>query len=144
MLSEFDIFKDYLKQHQLRWTAQRKRILEVFLNTKGHIHIDDLHKQVRSQDPTIGIATLYRTLKLIVEAGLAHMNSFNDRKTYERSYKVGHHDHLICTLCGKTIEFEHPLIEKYQLEICERNSFSLKSHRMELFGVCAECRAEKK
>ena len=140
MLNEFDIFKDFLRHHHLRWTPQRKLILEVFIEQQGHIVIEDLHKKIHSQDPTIGIATLYRTMKLRVDAGLADMHTFNERTTYERLYKVRHHDHLICKVCGRTIEFEHPLIEKYQLEVCERHGFTLRSHRMELFGICNECR----
>ena len=139
MVDEFDIFKDFLKQKQLRWTPQRKLILMVFLQNKGHISIDDLHKHIQDKDATIGIATLYRTMKLLTEAGLAEMHNFNEKTTYEHLYQVKHHDHLICKLCGRTVEFEHPLIEKYQLEICQQHGFTLKSHRMELFGICNEC-----
>ena len=139
MLNEFHIFKDFLHHLNLRWTPQRKLILEVFLQLEGHIPIEDLHKRIHQQDPTIGIATLYRTMKLLVDAGLADIHTFNDKTTYERLYQVKHHDHLICTNCGKMVEFEHPLIEKYQLDICERHDFTLKSHRMELFGICREC-----
>jgi len=139
MLDEFDIFKDFLKHHHLRWTPQRKSILKVFLQQKGHVPIDDLHKKIQAQDPTIGIATLYRTMKLLMDAGLAEMHTFNEKTTYEHLYQIRHHDHLICKVCGKTVEFEHPLIEKYQVEVCERHNFTLKSHRMELFGICYEC-----
>ena len=140
MVNEFDIFKDFLQQQQLRWTPQRKLILKVFLQQKGHISIDDLHKHIQNEDGTIGIATLYRTMKLLTEAGLAEMHNFNEKTTYEHLYQVRHHDHLICKICGKTVEFEHPLIEKYQLEICQQHGFMLKSHRMELFGICNECK----
>ncbi len=139
MVNEFDIFKDFLKERNLRWTPQRKVILEVFLNQEGHIHIEDLLHRVKIQDPTVGIATLYRTMKLLVDSSLADMHTFNEKTTYERLFQVRHHDHLICKICGKMVEFEHPLIEKYQLEVCERHGFTLKSHRMELFGICKEC-----
>jgi len=139
MLNENDIFKDYLQQFNLRWTPQRKLILDIFLKLSGHVHIDDIYSRVREQDPTIGIATLYRTMKLLVESGLAEVHTFNDKTTYERLFQIRHHDHLICKVCDKTIEFEHQLIEKYQLEICERHGFTLKSHRMDLFGICKDC-----
>ena len=67
MLDEFDIFIDFLKQQNLRWTPQRKSILKVFLQQEGHVPIDELHKKIRSEDPTIGIATLYRTMKLLID-----------------------------------------------------------------------------
>jgi Fur family transcriptional regulator, ferric uptake regulator len=139
MLNEYDIFKDYIKQFNLRWTPQRKLVLDVFIQKLGHVHIDDIYNRVREKDPTIGIATVYRTMKLLVESGLAEVHSFNNKTTYERLFQVRHHDHLICKICNKTVEFEHPLIEKYQLEVCERNGFTLKSHRMALYGICKDC-----
>ena len=139
MNNELDIFVDYLKQHNLRCTPQRNLILKNFLEMEGHVTVEDLHKKIRPEDPTIGIATLYRTMKLLIDAGLVEMHNFNDKTTYERLYMVKHHDHLICQICNKTVEFEHPLIEKYQQEVCERHGFALKSHRMELFGVCSKC-----
>ena len=140
MVNEFDIFKDFLRERNLRWTPQRKLILEIFLGQDGHIHIEDLHIIIKAQDPTIGIATLYRTMKLLVDSGLADIHTFNEKTTYERLFQVRHHDHLICKICGRTIEFEHPLIEKYQLEICQHHGFTLKSHRMDLYGICKDCR----
>ena len=139
MLDEYDIFKDYIKQFSLRWTPQRKLVLDVFLQQPGHVHIDDIYDRVREEDPTIGIATIYRTMKLLVESGLAEVHSFNNKTTYERLFQVRHHDHLICKICNKTVEFEHPLIEKYQLEICQLHGFNLKSHRMDLYGICKDC-----
>jgi Fur family transcriptional regulator, ferric uptake regulator len=140
MLNEYDIFKDFLQQHNLRWTPQRKLILDVFLQLSGHVHIEDINYRVREQDSTIGIATLYRTMKLLVNSGIAEMHTFNEKKTYERLFQVRHHDHLICKICKKTVEFEHHLIEKYQLEVCERHGFTLKSHRMDLYGICKDCK----
>jgi len=141
MLDEFDLFKDFLRQQKLRWTPQRKMILKVFLSFKGHVQIESLHKEIQKQDPSIGIATLYRTLNLLVSSELVEAHSFQSgKKTYERMFHVRHHDHLICTSCDKTIEFEHPLIEKHQVEICETYGFTLKSHKMELLGICNNCR----
>ena len=143
MLNEFDIFKDFLQQKNLRWTPQRKMILEIFLSFDTHVDIESLHQKIQEQDPSLGIATLYRTLKILVDCELVEAHSFHDgKKSYERKFRVQHHDHLICTQCEKTIEFEHALIEKYQIEICEEYGFTLKSHKMELMGVCENCRKE--
>ncbi|MBT3923524.1 MAG: transcriptional repressor [Nitrospina sp.] len=140
MLNEFDLFKDFLRQQNLRWTPQRKMILEVFLSFEGHVEMEALHKQILIHQPDLGIATLYRTLKLLTDCGLIEAHSFqNGKKTYERMFHVRHHDHLICTRCGDTVEFEHPLIEKYQLQICEQYGFTLKHHKMELLGICRNC-----
>lgn len=141
MFNELDIFKDFLHQQQLNWTPQRKKILEVLLSCEKHISIELLHEKIQERYPSIGISTLYRTLKLLVDCGLVESHSFKSgKKTYELILNVGHHDHLICTQCETTIEFEHPLIERYQMEICERYNFTLMSHKMDLFGVCKDCR----
>jgi Fur family transcriptional regulator, ferric uptake regulator len=140
MLNEFDIFKDFLHQRNLRFTPQRKLILEIFLSFDGHVQMEQLYEKMRTRNPDLGIATLYRTLNLLVESDLAEAHSFqNGKKVYERMFHVRHHDHLICTHCEETIEFEHPLIEKYQIMVCEQYGFILKSHKMELFGICGKC-----
>ena len=144
MIDEFEIFKDFLLQQKLRWTPQRKMILDVFLSFKGHVQIETIHKKIREQDPSLGIATLYRTLNLLVDSELVEAHFFQDgKKTYELKFRVRHHDHLVCTSCEKTIEFEHPLIEKYQVEVCEAYGFTLKSHTMKLLGICNNCRMKK-
>lgn len=140
-MDEFDLFKDFLQLQKLRWTPQRKMILDTFLSFEGHVQIESLYKKILERDPSLGIATVYRTLNLLVDCELVEAHSFqNGKKTYERMFQVRHHDHLICTTCEKTIEFEHPLIEKYQVEICEAYGFTLKSHKMELLGICNKCR----
>ena len=76
MLDEFDIFKDFLRQQKLRWTPQRKMILNIFLSFEGHVDIESLHKKIREQDPSLGIATLYRTLKILTDCDLVEAHSF--------------------------------------------------------------------
>lgn len=144
MVHEIEILRDYLRQNQLRLTPQRQTILEVFLNTGGHVEIDELFPFVQREDPSIGIATLYRTMNLLVECGLARENTAaQGRKNYEQAYRQRHHDHLICTACGKIVEFEHPLIEKYQMEVCREYNFTLNQHRMEIYGTCTPCQNSK-
>jgi Fur family ferric uptake transcriptional regulator len=144
MLNEIGILRDFIKQHRLRWTVQRKTVLEVFLEMNGHVSVEELFEAVQKTDLSIGIATVYRTVALMVECGLARENiSLNGGKSYEKLYREGHHDHLSCISCGKLVEFEHPLIEKLQLDVCQQHNFALSSHRMNLYGLCAICREGK-
>ena len=127
----------------LRMTEQRRLIARVLQEATDHPDVEQVYSRAIKFDPAISIATVYRTLNLLVECELVEANSFQSgKKTYERMFHVRHHDHLICTSCEKTIEFEHPLIEKYQVEICEAYGFSLKSHKMELLGICNNCRVK--
>jgi Fur family ferric uptake transcriptional regulator len=131
----------YLDEHNLRHTRQRDAILEVFLDVRGHITAEDLYERVRSEHTNIGYTTVYRTMKLLCDAGLAAERKFEDGVTrYEISHE--HHDHLVCVRCGKIIEFECRMIESAQDEIAERYGFRVLRHRHELYGHCRECRED--
>ncbi len=131
--------EDYLTRHGMKHTRQRAAILDAFLNQAGHITSEELHERVREEHPEIGAATVYRTLKLFCDAGIAHAHHFRDGLTlYER--ERAHHDHLICLGCGEIIEFESAVIEKQQLKIAESYGYRLTKHRLHLFGYCPSCR----
>jgi Fur family ferric uptake transcriptional regulator len=137
-------FRSLLNQHMekrgLRSTDQRRLIVETFFKAPNHISIEELLAEVRTQDPRVGYATVYRTLKLLTECGVAFERKFGDGLTrYELADEESHHDHLICIECGKIVEFEEPKIEELQEKIAERYGFALKSHKHEMYGTCAEC-----
>ncbi|MDA0692948.1 MAG: transcriptional repressor [Nitrospinae bacterium] len=145
MFNEFEILRGYLRESDLRFTPQRQTILEVFLESEGHVEADDLFLEIQKIDSSIGIATVYRTLNLFVECGLARQNVLGrGQKSFEKLYRQGHHDHLICLQCRNIVEFEHPLIEKYQLEICQSHGFTLNQHRMEIYGYCSSCQKNRR
>jgi Fur family ferric uptake transcriptional regulator len=127
----------YLEEHNLKHTKQREAILEVFLEAKGHITSEDLYQDVRARHPQIGYTTVYRTMKLLCEAGLAHEHNFDGTARFEIAQE--HHDHLVCTRCGKIIEFECEMIESAQTRIAASYGFRVLRHRHELYGHCADC-----
>ena len=128
----------YLEQHSLKHTKQREAILQVFLEATGHITSEAIFEHVRTRHLSIGYTTVYRTMKLLCDAGLAHDRVFEDGVTrYEIPHE--HHDHLICTLCGRIVEFECQMIESAQDRIAARYGFSLLRHKHELYGHCPDC-----
>jgi Fur family ferric uptake transcriptional regulator len=131
----------YLEEHSLKHTKQREAILDVFLEAKGHITSEDLYQAVRSRHAQIGYTTVYRTMKLLCEAGLAHEHNFDGTARYEIAHE--HHDHLVCTRCGKIIEFECEMIESAQNRIAASYGFRVLRHRHELYGHCAECQTSR-
>ncbi len=132
----------YLESKGLKQTRQREAVLDVFLEATGHITSEEIHQQVRDRFPRIGYTTVYRTMKLLCEAGLAHERHFDGGVTrYEIPHE--HHDHLVCTRCGRIIEFECQMIESAQEEIALRYGFKVLRHRHELYGHCAACRKEQ-
>ncbi|PCJ19129.1 MAG: transcriptional repressor [Candidatus Cloacimonadota bacterium] len=133
----FTLFESYLKKQSLKLTKQRQEILTQFLNSKKHISAEDLHLSFKKTNSKIGFSTVYRTLKLLNDCGLAREHQFGDRYTrYENSFETNHHDHLICTECGKIIEFESIEIENLQEKIAEENNFKIIDHKLELYGIC--------
>jgi len=143
---EFRIFYEHIKRTGLKKTGQRDLILDVFLRTEGHVSSEDLYEIVKREDATIGFTTVYRTLKLLQECGLArNVQSYDGRMLYEHDFKHDHHDHLICTSCGTLIEFFSETIEKIQDRITDEHRFKPISHSLRIFGICWECqvRAEK-
>lgn len=138
------VFADYLAKMNLKMTPQRRLILDVFLRGDDHYASEDLYNLVKAEDRSIGQATVYRTLKLLSESGLAKEVHFGDGVTrYERKYGSAHHDHIICEVCGKTVEVVDEQIEHLQERLAESHGFLLTGHKMYLYGVCSECRAKK-
>ena len=138
---EINVLEDYISKNKLKITKQRRTVLKAFLECKNHISVEELYNIALKAEPKIGLATVYRTLALLTKSGLALEMDFGDgQKRYESSYESVHHDHMVCTECGKIIEFNHPLIEKYQEEVAEQNSFKLPSHKLDLFGHCSSCK----
>lgn len=132
----------FLESHSLKHTKQREAILDVFLEAKGHVTSEQIYQHVREAHPQIGYTTVYRTMKLLCDAGLASERHFDDGITrYEIEHE--HHDHLVCTKCGKIVEFECEMIERTQDEIAERYGFRVLRHRHELYGHCEACREDR-
>ena len=143
MTEEQEVFHRHIQRAGLKRTAQRDLILEVFLRTEKHLTSEDLYRLVQKEDPTIGQTTVYRTLKLLTEAGLAREVRFGDGRTrYEHNYKHPHHDHMICTECGKTIEFFSAELEAIQDAIAAKHHFQTTHHTLRMFGFCATCQRE--
>jgi Fur family ferric uptake transcriptional regulator len=140
---EHTALAEYLEGHNLKHTRQREAILEVFLGVKGHITSEELYQQVREKHPQIGYTTVYRTMKLLCEAGLASERHFDDGLT-RFEIEQEHHDHLVCTRCGCIVEFECSMIEQAQQDIVKRYGFRLLRHRHELYGHCPECQKRER
>jgi Fur family ferric uptake transcriptional regulator len=134
----------YMAKQGLRSTEQRRVIIDAFFDGPEHVSIDELLERVRKLDSKIGYATVYRTMKMLSDSGIAHEQKFGDGFTrYELADDEAHHDHLICVDCGSIQEFEEPLIEQLQDRIASRYGFQVQHHKHELYGLCAACRSRR-
>jgi Fur family transcriptional regulator, ferric uptake regulator len=138
---ELQVFIEHLQLNKLKLTPHRELILELFLRDEGHRSVEDIFRAVREQDPRIGYTTVYRTMKILVECGLAREIDLADGITrYEHLYNHAHHDHMICMQCSKSIEFYDPGIEEVQDNASEHLGFKVLDHRLQIYGLCRECR----
>jgi Fur family transcriptional regulator, ferric uptake regulator len=132
---------DYVASHRLKVSKAREQIVEVFLGLQDHVDLAEILAHVRRRHPQTSPATVYRTVKLLEDAGIAQSRHFSDRQTlYEVVVGREHHDHLICERCGEITEFADAEIERLQEEVARERGFVLRKHRHELFGLYGQCR----
>jgi len=134
-------FKTLLKGNTLKFTKQREQILKFLYENKGHFTPEEIYMLLKKSHPdiNIGIATVYRTLTLLEDSGIASSISFGAQgKRYELGL-TKHHDHLICTKCGEIIEFFDETIEERQEEIAKKFNFKMQGHTMKIIGLCKKC-----
>ena len=132
----------FIKERGLHASTVREVVVDAFLQSGAHVDLHEILRLARRKNPRVGFATVYRTMKLLHEAGLADERNFGSGPTlYEATAGKNHHDHLICQRCGTIQEFLSEEIERLQEQAAHERGFRLLRHRHELYGVCAECRA---
>jgi Fur family ferric uptake transcriptional regulator len=135
------VFDAHLEASGRKHTAQREEVVDLFLSEDRHFTPEELHDLLKQRGRRVGQSTVYRTLKLLKECGLAREVKLDDGVTrFEHAYGHDHHDHLVCVCCGKLIEFSEPTMERLQDEIARAHHFTPKHHHMQIYGVCKECR----
>jgi Fur family transcriptional regulator, ferric uptake regulator len=139
------MWRAFLTERGLNVSKARDAVVEVFFETEAHASLQELFDAASRRHAGVGFATVYRTMKLLDEAGLADARNFGDGKStlYEVAAGRSHHDHLICESCGRIVEFVDEEVESLQDKIARRYGFSLKRHRHELYGLCSDCRPRR-
>lgn len=133
--------KQKVRRSGLKLTLQREAICESFFSKDGHRSAEEILIEARKRDPRVSLATIYRTLKLLQEYGFADAHNFQDGQAlFEPVFDAhAHHDHLICTKCGRIVEFMDATIERLQTKIAREHYFTITDHKMELYGLCQSC-----
>jgi Fur family ferric uptake transcriptional regulator len=136
-----EILHRHLKRVGLKQTAQRDTILRTFLETRDHLSTDELHRLVQKKDQGIGYTTVYRTLKLLTECGLASEVAFHDGiARYEHQYNRRSHHHMVCTECGSSVEFFSQEVDHLEQDIGRKYRYLTTRHTFQIYGVCEDCR----
>lgn len=133
-----------LKNMGLKATFPRLKILDIFRKAElRHLSAEDVYRALISENVEIGLATVYRVLTQFEQAGILTRSQFDSGKAVFEPNDGDHHDHLICTNCGKVVEFSDPDIEKRQYKVAKDNNFALESHAMVLYGICGDCQHKR-
>lgn len=125
---------------RMNWSIQRERIVMAFLQEE-HVTIRALYHRLNRKGHRAPLNTIYRTMRALCEKGFAQVRRFGEETCYDNLAAKGAHDHLICTECGHIVEFEDPAIESLRQQVAVANGFYLTSRTLELYGLCAGCRA---
>lgn len=138
-------FETFLQERSLKLTPQRLRVFERAYDTHEHFSAETFYEWMKAEEgSTVSRATVYRTIGLLTEGGfLSELDTGKGEMLYEHVLGHRHHDHLVCTECGRIEEFCDDQIEERQQLVAKKHGFELSSHSMRLFGVCKGCRRGK-
>jgi Fur family ferric uptake transcriptional regulator len=133
-------FRVYLREHGLPVTAQRLGVADVVLHSASHLSADDVASELKGRGSDIGLATIYRTIDLLVQSGLVVERDFGEGfRRFEPARDVPHHEHLLCTICGKVTEFRDERLERMTTLVAESHGYARQRHRLVIYGVCDDC-----
>lgn len=130
----------------LKATTPRLKVLQIFLgrtNARLHLTAEEVHRRMVERNADIGLATVYRVLGQLTDAGILSRNVFEGGKALYELHEEGHHDHLICLDCGRLDEFTDEIIEQRQRSIAASSGYTLAQHQLALYGYCPACRAAR-
>ncbi len=141
--NDLDQFTTFLRQHNLPVTQQRLAIASVVFASDRHLSVDDVARDVAAQGEQAGTATIYRTIDLLVKSGLVVERDFGEGfRRFEPTRGIPHHEHMLCTVCGRVDEFRDERLERMTTLIAEAHGYSRQRHRLVIYGVCASCQRD--
>jgi Fe2+ or Zn2+ uptake regulation protein len=125
-----------------RLTRQRKLVLEILQDSREHLDADMIYNRAKARDPNIGIATIYRSLALLKEAGLVQEHRLGENHGHFETTQSRPHYHFTCLKCGKVVEFESPQVMKAARQLCKNEGLQVTQVQLHLSGCCSECRED--
>lgn len=134
-------FEEFLRAERLKMTGQRRQMVRAALDQRGHFTAEELYQRLVREGESVSMATVYRGLRLLEDAGIVEGHDFADgQRRYERALQVEHHDHMVCVDCRAVLEFRSEEIEQIQERIVEENGFEIEEHNLTLYVSCKKWR----
>jgi len=136
-----DDFRAYLRAHNLPVTPQRIAVAEVLLLRDRHYSAEEVAQALALDGVKVGTATIYRTIEVLVKSGLVVERDFGEGfRRFESARDMPHHEHMMCTQCGRVVEFQDERLERMTTLIAESKGYARQRHRLVIYGVCEACR----
>lgn len=136
-------YDDRVSNAPVRTTRQRAAVLAVLAEADDFLSAQDLHARLRAAGQSVGLSTVYRTLQALALSGDVDMLQSADGEARYRTCSSGHHHHLVCRSCGRTVEVRNPTVERWAARVGAEHGFVDVSHTLEVFGVCPDCAARE-
>lgn len=133
---------DQIRSSGHRLTRQRKLVLEILQNSRGHLDADMIYDRAKALDPNIGLATIYRSLALLKEAGLVQEHRLGENHGHFETTQSAPHHHFTCLKCGRVVEFEAPQVLAAARKLCKSEGLQVTGIHLQLSGYCSECRED--
>lgn len=135
-----EVLRGELRERELPFTQQRESVARVLFETARHLSADEVAEELRERGEQIGKATVYRSLALLVELGLATEHDFDEGfKRYQMQIGAAQYDHMICTSCGQVTQFRHPALEEALEDVARDAGFEALTRQIKVFGTCHDC-----
>jgi Fur family ferric uptake transcriptional regulator len=140
MMSEIEVFREYIRRRRLRCTPEREQILQEIFEIHSHFDVDELHLRLRDKGSKVSKASIYRALPLFIDCGLIREVDYtNGHWHYEHIYGHAHHSHLRCLKCGEILEFEEPRLRFLEEHLSREYGYRIKGHQLQVHGYCGTC-----
>jgi Fur family transcriptional regulator, ferric uptake regulator len=134
-------FRQYLREHHQPITKQRDLVAQIVFLAEDHLSVEGIRRELKQRGDRVGMATVYRTLDLLVESGLVRTHEFGEGfRRYEAMADQSDHEHLICEQCGRVVEFANERLERLLPVLADEQGFQHRRHKVEIYGVCRTCR----
>ncbi len=135
-----EAFRQYLKDHGIKFTSARAKILDAVIDLEGHFEAEQVLYLLTERRHKVGKATVYRTIPLLVDCGILKQVRFDVKQAhYEHAFREEPHDHMVCRRCGRIVEFASYEVVELRTRIGQRYHFHVVSHRLQLSGLCWDC-----
>ncbi|HEY2848854.1 MAG TPA: Fur family transcriptional regulator [Gemmatimonadaceae bacterium] len=135
-----DRFRAWMTERNLPLTPQRLAIADLLLNSGRHLSAEDVVAGVARNGLKVGTATVYRTIDVLLESGyLVEQNRGEGFRRFEANRDLPHHEHLLCTVCGRVTEFSEPALERMTHRVADAHGYVRERHRLVIYGTCADC-----